>query len=178
MTELDESPTSPAERGTQVWRRFAEERPAEQVVDESTPPESARRRFFRRFSRQRLAVIALVFLVLVILVAVFANHLAPFDPDKNQLRDVLAAPSRKHWLGTDQNGRDTFSRLLFGARVSILAAGQAVGVALLIGLVPGLIAGYFGGKIDSLIMRLAESIMTFPPLLLAMAIVGVLGPGL
>ena len=178
--EDDEAPL-PGEVGagaTDVWRKFAEDRTVEQSLDESRPPESARRRFLRRFRKQNLAMIAFGFLVVVVLVAIFAGVLAPYDPDKNNLRDVFASPSGEHWLGTDQNGRDTFSRLLFGARVSLLAAVQAVGVALLIGLIPGLVAGYFGRKVDTIIMRLAEAIMTFPPLLLAMAIVGVLGPGL
>ena len=163
---------------TAVWRQYAEGHVAEQVLDESKPPESARRRFFRRFSKQRLAVLALLFLVLLVFVAIFCGWLAPYDPDDNDLRNVLASPSRDHWLGTDQNGRDTFSRLLWGTRVSLMAAVQAVGVALLLGLIPGLVAGYFSGKVDTFIMRIAEAIMTFPPLLLAMAIVGVLGPGL
>ena len=150
----------------------------EQVVDESRPPESARKRFLRRLRRQRIAMAAIVFLVLVILVAIFAPAIAPYDPDENDLRGVFAPPSSEHWLGTDQNGRDTLSRLIYGARVSLLAAGQAVAIALLIGTIPGLLAGYFGGKVDAVIMRIAEAIMTFPPLLLAMAIVGVLGPGL
>ena len=161
-----------------VWRDYAEHHTAEQVLDESKPPESSRRRFFRRFSKQRLGMMALAFLILLVFIAIFCSWLAPFDPDDNNLRDVLAAPSREHWLGTDQNGRDTFSRLLWGTRVSLMAAVQAVGVALLLGLIPGLLAGYIGGKVDTFIMRIAEAIMTFPPLLLAMAIVGVLGPGL
>jgi peptide/nickel transport system permease protein len=166
------------ETGPDVWRRFAETHDAQQVVDESRPPESARKRFLRRLRRQHIAMAAIVFLVLVILIAIFAPAIAPYDPDENDLRAVFASPSSEHWLGTDQNGRDTLSRLIYGARVSLLAAGQAVGIALLIGTIPGLIAGYFGGKVDAVIMRIAEAVMTFPPLLLAMAIVGVLGPGL
>ena len=166
------------ETGPDVWRRFAETHDAQQVVDESRPPESARKRFLRRLRRQRIAMAAIVFLVLVILIAIFAPAIAPYDPDENDLRAVFASPSSEHWLGTDQNGRDTLSRLIYGARVSLLAAGQAVGIALLIGTIPGLLAGYFGGKVDAVIMRIAEAVMTFPPLLLAMAIVGVLGPGL
>jgi peptide/nickel transport system permease protein len=169
----------PDEGGSaEVWRNYAEHHTAEQVLDESKPPESSRRRFIRRFSKQRLAVIALCFLLLLVFVAIFCAWLAPYDPDKNDLRNVLSSPSREHWLGTDQNGRDTFSRLLYGTRVSLMAAVQAVGIALLLGLVPGLVAGYIGGKVDTFIMRVAEAFMTFPPLLLAMAIVGVLGPGL
>jgi peptide/nickel transport system permease protein len=169
---------APPETGPDVWRRFAESHDAQQVVDESRPPESARKRFLRRLRRQHLAMVAIVFLVLLILVAIFAGVIAPYDPDENDLRAVFAPPSSEHWLGTDQNGRDTLSRLIYGARVSLAAAAQAVGIALLLGTIPGLLAGYFGGKVDAIIMRIAEAVMTFPPLLLAMAIVGVLGPGL
>jgi ABC-type dipeptide/oligopeptide/nickel transport system permease subunit len=177
MTDIDERVVEPT-TGPDVWRRFAEEHQAEQAVDESRPPESARRRFLRRLRRQPLALIAMIFMAIIVLIAIFAPLIAPFDPDDNNLRDVLKGPSGDHWLGTDQNGRDTLSRLIFGARVSLLAAGQAVGIALLLGLIPGLLAGYFGRWVDAVIMRFAEAIMTFPPLLLAMAIVGVLGPGL
>jgi peptide/nickel transport system permease protein len=178
MTETTDRALGAPETGPEVWRRFAEEHTVAQTVDESHPPESARRRFLRRLRRQRLAMIAIVFMGVLILVAVFASIVAPHNPDENNLRAVFADPSGDHLLGTDQNGRDTLSRLIFGARVSLKAAVQAVSIALLLGTIPGLLSGYFGKWIDAVIMRIAEAIMTFPPLLLAMAIVGVLGPGL
>ena len=181
MTDIREHDTTreePTPTGPEVWRRFGEEHQVEQAVDESKPPEKSFKRFFRRFRRNKLAVAGAIFLLIVVLVALFAPVVAPYDPDKNNLRDVFASPSSEHWLGTDQNGRDTLSRLIFGARVSMQAALQAVAIALVLGLVPGLIAGYFGRWVDTIIMRVAEAIMTFPPLLLAMAIVGVLGAGL
>jgi peptide/nickel transport system permease protein len=164
--------------GPEVWRRHAAEHVVEQSIDESSGPVSARKRFLRRFLRQRLALISLGFLVLIILVAVFAPVLAPYNPDKTNVLERFASPSADHLLGTDQLGRDTLSRMLFGARVSLIAAFQAVGIALLLGLIPGLVAGYFGKWVDVVIMRIAEAIMTFPPLLLAIAIVAVRGPGL
>lgn len=176
MTELTTRPDIPT--GPEVWRRHAAEHHVEQTVDESSPALSARQRFMRRFRRQRPAVGALIFLVVLVLIAIFAPVVAPHDPDANNLRSVFAPPSLDHPLGTDQNGRDTLSRLIFGARVSLLAAVQAVAVAIALGLIPGLIAGYFGRWVDTALMRLTDAILTFPPLLLAMAIVGVLGPGL
>ena len=176
MTELTTRPDIPT--GPEVWRRHAAEHQVEQTVDESSPALSARQRFIRRFRRQRPAVAALIFLVFLVLIAVFAPLVAPHDPDANNLRSVFAPPSLEHPLGTDQNGRDTLSRLIFGARVSLVAAVQAVAVAIALGLVPGLLAGYFGRWVDTALMRLTDAILTFPPLLLAMAIVGVLGPGL
>lgn len=174
MTEL----SGAVETGPEVWRRHAAEHVVEQSIDESGGNVSARRRFVRRFLRQKLAVAALIFLIIVILLAIFAPVIAPFDPNKNNVRKIFASPSSEHWLGTDQLGRDTVSRMLYGARVSLLAAFQAVGIALLLGLIPGLVSGFFGRWVDVLIMRIAESIMTFPPLLLAIAIVAVRGPGL
>lgn len=164
--------------GPDVWRRHAEEHVVEQSLDESRPPRSARQRFLRRFVRQWPAMIALGFLVLIVIVAIFAPALAPFDPNANEPDNWLAPPSGYNWLGTDHLGRDTYSRMLFGARVSLLAAVQAVGIAMVLGVIPGLVAGYLGGWVDVAVMRFAETIMTFPPLLLAIAIVAVRGPGL
>lgn len=181
MTDISSSGfASPGavETGPEVWRRHAADHVVEQTVDESATPISAKRRFARRFLRQKLAVAALIFLVIMVLLAILAPVIAPFDPNKNNVREIFASPSSTHWLGTDQLGRDTVSRMLYGARVSMLAAVQAVSIALVIGLIPGLVAGFFGRWVDVLIMRIAESIMTFPPLLLAIAIVAVRGPGL
>lgn len=179
MTELSAAASGSAvPTGPEVWRRHAAEHRVEQTVDESAPPLSARQRFVRRFKQQRPAMAALIFLVLVTLIAIFAPLIAPHDPDRNNLREVFSSPSLQYPLGTDQNGRDVLSRLIFGARVSLLAAVQAVSIAIALGVVPGLIAGYFGRWIDVALMRITDAILTFPPLLLAMAIVGVLGPGL
>ncbi|MEZ5224928.1 MAG: ABC transporter permease [Ilumatobacteraceae bacterium] len=136
------------------------------------------RRFRRRFLRQRPAVVALVFLVGLVLVAVFAPVVAPHDPLVQDLRNTLQGPSSEHWLGTDELGRDVLSRMIFGSRVSLLAAVQAVVLALALGVLPGLVAGYFGGLVDTAISRLTDTLMSFPPLLLAIAIVGVFGPNL
>jgi peptide/nickel transport system permease protein len=175
---LGGQPSAPVETGAEVWRRYSLEHRGEQTLDESRPPLSARRRFLGRFTHQKPAMAALVFLVLLVVVAVFAPLLAPYDPDKQNLTNVFASPSSEHWLGTDQLGRDVFSRLLFGARVSLLAAVQAVAIGLALGLIPGLVAGFVGGWVDVVIMRIAEAVMTFPGLLLAIAFVAVLGQGL
>jgi ABC-type dipeptide/oligopeptide/nickel transport system permease subunit len=136
------------------------------------------RRFRRRFLRQRAAVIALAFVILLVLVAVFAPWVAPYDPLSQDLRNTLQGPSAEHWLGTDELGRDVLSRIIYGSRVSLLAAVQAVVLALVLGVPPGLAAGFFGGKVDTIISRLTDTLMSFPPLLLAIAIVGVFGPNL
>lgn len=146
--------------------------------DELGASVSARQRFLRRFLRQRPALYALSFLTLLALGAVFAPWVAPHDPLSQNLDRVLEAPSLDHFFGTDELGRDVASRTLFAARISLLAAFQAVFIALLIGVPPGLVAGLFGGQIDNLIMRITDALMSFPPLILAVAIIAVLGPSL
>ena len=138
---------------------------------------SRRDGFVRRFASHRAAVAAVVFLLVVTAIAVLAEHIAPFKPSAQNLRLVLKGPSAEHLLGTDELGRDVLSRLIFGARVSLLAGVQAVGVGVLLGVPLGLIAGYFGRWVDAGLSRIAEAILSFPPLLLAIAIVGVLGKG-
>lgn len=164
--------------GAERWREFSQTHVAADALDESRPSLSARQRFIKRFLRQRAAVVSLAFLTLLILIAIFADFVAPMDPDKTSLTNTFAGPSGDHWLGTDQLGRDVLSRLIVGARVSMWAAFQAVGIGLLIGVIPGLLAGYIGKWVDTVVMRLADAILTFPPLLLAIAFVAVLGQGL
>lgn len=141
--------------------------------------ESPSRRFLRRFLRQRVAVVSAVILFLVVLTAIFAPLLAPFDPNETDLRNVLAPPrSGDHLLGTDNLGRDVLSRLLFAGRVSLVAAVEAVGVGLLLGVAPSLAASYVGRWGDWLLMRFTDALLAFPPLILAMTVIGILGPGL
>lgn len=146
----------------------------------------------RRIVRQQNAVIGMVVLGFLIFVAVFANVLAPYDPTEVLIgkEDVkkrtapcihlLGCPKDQpqHIMGTDGNVRDEFSRVIFGARVSLSVGFTAVGIAILVGTLLGAISGYAGGWIDNLIMRTLDVLMAFPSLLLAIAIVSVLGPGL
>jgi peptide/nickel transport system permease protein len=136
------------------------------------------RRFLRRFSANRLAVGSFLVLVVLILASAAAPIIAPYQPDAIDLANRLSGPSAAHWLGTDALGRDTLSRLLYGGRVSLFAAALAVSVAAIIGVPLGLIAGYFGGWLDWLLGRFADVLMTFPPLILAIAIIAATGPGL
>lgn len=144
----------------------------------TTPELTARARFLRRFGRQRPALIALAFLVLVTMATVAAPLLVTHDPLEQNLLGVLRQPGGAHVLGTDELGRDVFSRALYAGRVSLLAAAQAVGVAIALGVLPGLVAGYAGRRVDGVIMRITDALMSFPPLILAIAFVGVLGPSL
>lgn len=137
-----------------------------------------RRRFLSRFVRQPIAMGALVYLVLISLVALFAPLLAPHDPYAQDLRAVLQPPSAEYLLGTDELGRDVLSRLIMGSRVSLLAAVQGTAVAIAIGLPLGLIAGYVRGRTDRIVMIFTDTLMALPALVLAMAIVAIWGPSL
>lgn len=136
------------------------------------------KRFRTRFAKQHSGVVAVICLALVVVVAVFQSWIAPHDPSDQDLSAVLQGPSASHWLGTDELGRDVFSRLVFGTRVSLLAAAQATGIAVVLGLPFGLLGGYLGGRVDRVIMFVNDALMAMPGLLLAIAIVGMLGPGL
>jgi peptide/nickel transport system permease protein len=136
------------------------------------------RRLARRFRRQRVPMVALAYLVVVLVAAVAAPVLTSSDPNATNLRNALKGPSGDHWLGTDDLGRDVFTRLLFAARISLQAAVQSVGLGLLLGVVPGVLAGYFRGWVDTVVMRITDVLLAFPPIILAIAIVGVLGPNL
>lgn len=162
---------------TSVWATAAATAPAQTAVA-AGPSLSGRQRFWRRFRRQRPALVALGFIIFLVVIAVFAPWIAPADPTSQSLRNNLQAPSWEHWLGTDELGRDVLSRLIFATRLSLLAALQAVGVGIVLGVPPGLAAGYLGKSVDLVIMRITDAVMSFPPLILAIAIVGVLGPNL
>ncbi|MGN5236490.1 ABC transporter permease [Rhodococcus sp. SJ-3] len=141
--------------------------------------ESPRRRFLRRFRGRPAAIVAAVFLLLLVLFGLFASVIAPHDPLVQDLTARRLPPlSDGYLLGTDNLGRDTLSRLLYGARVAVFSAAISVTVGLVIGVVPALVAGFLGGWWDAVLSRIADAFLSFPPLLLAMAIVGVMGTNL
>ncbi len=135
---------------------------------------------WRRFKKSKMAMLGLVILAVIILLAVFANVIADYDgvAIKQNTARRLEGPSKDHWLGTDEYGRDMFARLIHGSRVSLLVGIVAVGIAILIGGTLGAIAGFYGGKIDNTIMRIMDIFLAVPDILLAIAIVSALGPGL
>ena len=131
-------------------------------------------------ARNKLSLLAFAIIILLVLSAIFAPVIVPYPEDvySAHIEQKLEAPSSEHIMGTDELGRDVFSRLVYGARVSISTALIAVGVALVIGIPLGAIAGTFGGWVDNVIMRITDVFLSFPPLLLAIALVTLLGPGL
>jgi peptide/nickel transport system permease protein len=128
--------------------------------------------------RDRSALVGLAIIVLVTVVALFAKFIAPYDPAELDPASNLAPPSSDHWLGTDNLGRDLLSRLIFGARWTLGSAGLAAAGIVVLGVTVGILAGYFGGIVDDLLMRLVDVLLAFPSIILALAIVGMLGPSL
>jgi peptide/nickel transport system permease protein len=131
----------------------------------------------RRFFRNRLAVVGLGLIALLVLVAVFAPVLAPYDPLKQDLGNTLAPPSSAHPMGTDTLGRDQLSRIIYGSRVAIVVGLTSIMIAVVIGVALGAVAGYFGRFWDSLIMRVADVFFAFPLLIGAIIIIVVVGRG-
>ncbi len=136
------------------------------------------RYFLHRYARNRLALIGLWVVLIVFASATFASSVSPYDPTKTDFGNLLQPPSRAHPLGTDDLGRDILSRLIFGARTSLLAGVISVGIAVAIGLPLGLMSGFFRGHLDNFLMRLTDALLSFPFLVLALAIAAVLGAGL
>ena len=130
----------------------------------------------RRFARHRLSVAGLVLMLVMILATGLAPHVAPYGPTKTNLREKLQPPSWEHPFGTDHFGRDVFSRMLYGGRISLKVGLTVTLIACAVGTPIGLLAGYFGGRLDQILMRVMDAFLTFPPLLLAVAIMGTLGP--
>jgi peptide/nickel transport system permease protein len=134
--------------------------------------------FARRVARHRGAVAGFAVVFLLLLVAALAPLLAPYDPGAQALDSGLSGPSWSHWLGQDRLGRDLLSRLICGARISVAVGLGTVSLSLVIGLLVGSASGFLGGKVDHLFMRLADILLAFPGILLAIAITSVLGPSL
>ena len=131
-----------------------------------------------RMLREPLNALAIAIIAIFAIGAIFAPLLAPYDPLAQELSARLEPPSAAHWLGTDQLGRDLFSRLLYGARISLVIGVVVVALAGAVGTFVGMLAGYAGGLVDEALMRLTEVFLAFPALILAMAIAGALGPSL
>ncbi len=134
--------------------------------------------YIKLLKKSPLAMIGTVLVILFLFVALFAPMLAPYDPIKQDLNNILQPPSKEHPFGTDTLGRDILSRIIYGARISLIVGVLVVTISSIIGIVAGLISGFFGGYIDLIIMRITDLFLSFPALILAMAIAGALGPSL
>jgi len=133
---------------------------------------------WKRLFRNKMAVVALCIVMMFIIVAIFANQIAPYDNAAQNISERLQFPSWEHPLGTDNFGRDLLTRIIFGARTSLLVALGAVAISLAFGIVLGTTAGYFGGIYENVVMRVMDILMAIPQLLLAVSISAALGPGM
>ena len=138
----------------------------------------SRQRFARRLFAKRAVIPASLIVLAVLVAGIFAPWLAPYDPLDQSLLDTMQGPSWEHWLGTDDLGRDVLSRLIFGARIVLIAVAQAMTVAVVIGVPIGLFIGYMGGWWDRLVMRVVEAVVSVPGIMVVIVIITVLGTGL
>lgn len=134
--------------------------------------------FLRKFKKQNSAIAALIVLLILVFIAIFCYQIAPYGINEFDYSSVLQKPSAAHWFGTDEFGRDLFSRILCGTRISLTVGLAAVTVGAISGTVLGLIAGYYGGIAESLIMRMCDVLFAFPGIILAIAIIAILGSGM
>ena len=144
----------------------------------TSPRVSPMRYFLRVFTSRGLVIFGSVIVIITIILALGAPIIAPYDPYQQNLEIALAQPSPQHWLGTDGAGRDTLSRIIYGARIALLVGIIATGIAAFFGMGLGLLAGYFGGVVNQIIMRFIDALMTFPMIILALTIASTLGGGI
>ena len=148
------------------------------VATSAESVETPMARAIRQFKRRKGAVLALVVIAIFVAAAVLAPLISPYNPDLQTWTAVRKAPSALHWFGTDDVGRDVLSRVIFGARASLLAGVISVAIAVLVGVPVGLISGYLGGFVDALFSRITDALLACPFLILAIAFAAFLGPSL
>ena len=134
--------------------------------------------FWKRFSRNRVALTGGVVVIVLFLVSLLAPWITPYDPDSLDLYNVLMPPSGAHWFGTDVLGRDVFTRVLFGAKISLKVGFVAVGIAVIIGTLIGLVSAYYGGWMDTVLMRFVDIMLCFPTFFLILAVIAMLEPSI
>lgn len=131
-----------------------------------------------RLRKNKLAIVGIGIMIIFLLAAVFASYIAPYGYAEQHLDQIFLFPCKKHLLGTDNLGRDILSRIIYGARISLQIGFVSVGIALVLGSIVGCISGFYGGKIDTILMRLVDVMMAIPSVLLAIVIASVLGTGM
>lgn len=138
---------------------------------------SQRQRAWRSFKRNKSAVVGLVMIISLLIIAIFAPQISPYDPLTQSVINKYQGPSAAHWLGTDNYGRDVLSRILWGTRVALEVGIYSVIIGALLGITLGVSAGYFGGLIDAVLMRLVDVMLSFPDLITGLLVMAVLGAG-
>lgn len=145
---------------------------------EVSKTQSQFRRIMKQLLRNRRAVVGGIVLLIIAFMAILAPYVTTHDPVKQNIRNQLQPPSREHFFGTDQFGRDIYSRVIYGARLSLRVGFLAISFALVVGCFLGLVSGYYGGWLDMIVMRVIDILLALPGFLLALSIVAALGPGL
>jgi len=148
------------------------------VANSSGKQEELRHLFWKRFRKNRLALAGAFIVILLFIVALFASLVSPYDPGQIDIKRVLQAPTAAHVFGTDALGRDVFSRMIWGSRISLMVGFVAVGIATLIGIFLGALAGYYGRWVDNLIMRFVDVMLCFPTFFLILAVIALLEPSI
>ncbi|NBJ69293.1 ABC transporter permease [Roseburia sp. 1XD42-34] len=141
-------------------------------------PETLAKIMWEKFMQNKLALIGVIILIMIIAAALLAPLLATHHPDEQFLTDRLAPPGSEYWLGTDTLGRDLYSRMLYGAQISLLVGFASVTGSIFIGTVVGAVAGYYGGKLDALLMRIVDVVISFPSMFLLITLVTIIDPSL
>ncbi|WP_370475587.1 nickel transporter permease [Sporosarcina pasteurii] len=148
----------------------------------TSPRIEAYKAFWKRLIKNKAAVVGgfliLLFVIASIIVSLFGPHIISYDPTKVDVLNKLQPPSKEHWFGTDNFGRDIFTRILYGMPLTLKVGFLSVGMGGIVGVILGIVSGYYGGKIDTIIMRIMDVLLAFPGILLALAIVSVLGGSL
>lgn len=143
----------------------------------NTKSNGYRSAFWHQFTKNKIGVACSIYLIIVFLAVIFAPAILPYQYDEMIMEDSLQAPNAKHWLGTDESGRDMLTRIIYGGRISLLVGIVSTGITILIGLPLGLLAGFYGGKVQFVIMRIMDMLQTFPNILLALVVIAILGRG-
>lgn len=150
----------------------------EKVLNEKTDISTPLSEFVRKFKKQKTAMVALGFILFLVVLSFTSYHIAPYGINDYDYNSIMQSPTAAHWFGTDEFGRDLFSRIICGTGISLSVGLFSVTIAALVGTVLGLIGGYYGGIIDSIIMRICDALFAFPGIILAIAIVAILGNGM
>lgn len=150
----------------------------EKVLNEKTDISTPLSEFVRKFKKQKTAMVALGFILFLVVLSFTSYHIAPYGINDYDYNSIMQSPTAAHWFGTDEFGRDLFSRIICGTGISLSVGLFSVTIAALVGTVLGLVGGYYGGIIDSVIMRICDALFAFPGIILAIAIVAILGNGM
>lgn len=152
--------------------------PQNENVSAAYEPRSPWKMMIKRFKKNKRAMIGLYITAIFVIVAILAPWISPYDPFAYNMKALLQPPSLSHPFGTDQFGRDVLSRIIHGSRISLMIGIVGVGISIIVGVTLGSLAGYFGGILDTIIMRIMDILLAFPGFLLALAIISILGPSM